>query len=393
MIDPSRLSQKALPPATYIESMTADRNVFTASDGLKLAAHLRDLQIDYTSPTFTTPQKVRFRYRLDPYDHDWNDAGTRRQAFYTDLPPGNYTFRVMASNSDGVWNESAAKLDFSVDPAFYQNTWFRLACAALILALLWAGYKLRVRRLAHQFNMTLEARVSERTHIARELHDTLLQSFQGLLLRFQSVLKILPERPLEARQRLESALDQAAEAIAEGRDAVQGLRSSATETNELASGIIAFGQELINTASTVDTPAIEVEVEGVPPNLNPIVRDEAYRIAGEALRNAFRHARARRITVEIRYDRRQFRLLVRDDGKGISEETIRREPAGHFGLHGMRERAEVVDGRLEVRSRADSGTEVELSIPGNIAYGGSARRSWLSKALSGNSRDHGSTEL
>ena len=136
-----------------------------------------------------------------------------------------------------------------------------------------------------------------------------------------------------------------------------------------------------------------MEVEGAPRNLNPIVRDEAYRIAGEALRNAFRHAQARRITVEIRYDKRQFRLRVRDDGKGIDEEAVRRAAAaGHFGLHGMRERAENVGGRLEVRSRLDSGTEVELSIPGAIAYGGSARRSWLSRVLSGNSRDNGSTE-
>ena len=126
MVDPSRLSQKALPPVTYVESVTADRTVLAASDNLKLPAHLRDLQIEYTSPTFTTPQKVRFRYRLDPFDHDWHDAGTRRQAFYTDLPPGNYTFRVMASNSDGVWNESAAKLDFSIAPAFYQRTSFRV---------------------------------------------------------------------------------------------------------------------------------------------------------------------------------------------------------------------------------------------------------------------------
>jgi signal transduction histidine kinase len=239
----------------------------------------------------------------------------------------------------------------------------------------------------------LEARVSERTRIARELHDTLLQSFQGLLLRFQSASKLLPARPVEAKQRLDSALEQAAEAIAEGRDAVQGLRSSASETNDLVNGITAMGEDLTSDASALDSAAIDVEVEGDPRNLNPIVRDEAYRIAGEALRNAFRHAQARRITVEIRYDERQFRLRVRDDGKGIDEGTIRQAAdAGHFGLHGMRERAENVGGQLDVRSRPDSGTEVELSIPGAIAYDGSAGRSWLSKVLSGNSRDHGGTE-
>ncbi len=392
MLDPSRLSQKALSAQTYIESVVVDRKEFPASGSIELAPHPRDLQINYTSPTFLIPQRVKFRYRLNGYDREWHDAGTRRQAFYTDLPPGNYSFLVMACNSDGVWNDTAARLDFFIAPAFYQTTWFRVACVVLLLALLWAAYQIRIRRLAHQFSMTLEARVSERTRIARELHDTLLQSFQGLLLRFQSASKILPERPVEAKQRLDSALDQAAEAITEGRDAVQGLRSSAFETNDLANGITAIAEELTSDPSALTSPAIDMEVEGVPRNLNPVVRDEAYRIAGEALRNAFRHAQARRITVEIRYDKRQFRLRVRDDGKGLDEETVRRQPAGHFGLHGMRERAEIVGGRLEVRSRLDSGTEVELNIPGTIAYGGSDRRSWLSKVLSGNSRDHGSKQ-
>jgi signal transduction histidine kinase len=159
---------------------------------------------------------------LEGQDPDWKEIVNDRDVQYSNLASGHYRFRVMACNNSGVWNEEGALLDFSIDPAYYQTTWFRVLCGAAFLALLWAGYQLRVRRLAHQFNMTLEARVSERTRIARELHDTLLQSFQGLLLRFQSVLKILPERPLEARQRLESALDQATGAIAEGRDAVQG---------------------------------------------------------------------------------------------------------------------------------------------------------------------------
>jgi signal transduction histidine kinase len=216
--------------------------------------------------------------------------------------------------------------------------------------------------------MTLEARVSERTRIARELHDTLLQSFQGLLLSFQSVLRVLPERPQEARQRLESALDQAAAAITEGRDAVQGLRSSASETNDLANGIIAVGKELTGDAPAPDSPAIAVEVEGGPRQLNRVVRVEAYRIAGEALRNAFRHAQARRITVEIRYDKRHFSLRVRDDGKGFDADTMQRQPARHFGLPGMRERAEIVGGRLDVWSKIDSGTQIELNVPGSIAY-------------------------
>jgi signal transduction histidine kinase/ligand-binding sensor domain-containing protein len=368
VIDPLHFPFNKLPPPVQIEQVTADRKTYDAAQGLRLPALVRDLAIDYVALSFVAPEQVKFRYKLEGYDNEWQDAGNRRQAIYTNLPPRAYRFRLMASNNSGVWNEEGALLDFSIAPAFYQTTWFRLAILVLFLFLLWAAYQLRVRQLAHQFNMTLEARVGERTRIARELHDTLLQSFQGLLLRFQSVLKILPERPLEARQRLESALDQAAAAITEGRDAVQGLRSSALETNDLANGIIAIGKQLTSDAPDPDPPVIAVEVEGGPRQLNPVVRDEAYRIATEALRNAFSHAQARHITVEILYDKRQFRLRVRDDGKGIDEEILRSQPVGHFGLHGMRERAEIVGGQLDVWSKVDSGTQVELSIPGSIAY-------------------------
>ena len=157
MVDPSTLSRQALPAPTYIESVIVDRTEFAATGNLGLAPQPRNLQIDYTSPTFTIPQKVKFRYRLDSYDSDWHDAGTRRQAFYTDLPPGNYTFRVIAANSDGVWNETPAKLDFSIAPAYFQTNWFRALCAALFLAMLWMAYRLRVRHLQRRFEMTLLA--------------------------------------------------------------------------------------------------------------------------------------------------------------------------------------------------------------------------------------------
>ena len=256
---------------------------------------------------------MKFRYRLDGYDHDWHDAGTRRQAFYTDLPPGKYSFRVIASNSDGVWNQSAARLDFSIAAAYYQTSWFRALCAMLLLLLAWAGYQLRIRQLHRQFEMTLDARVAERTRIARDLHDTLLQSFHGLLLRFQTAFNLLPDRPAESKQVLASAIDQAAEAITEGRDAVQGLRTSATEMNDLADSIRALGEELAGETSA--ETFLRVEVQGTPRALHPIVRDEVFRIAGEALRNAFRHAAAKQIEVELRYDERQLRVRVRDDGR------------------------------------------------------------------------------
>jgi signal transduction histidine kinase/ligand-binding sensor domain-containing protein len=380
MIDPSRLSQEAQPAETQIESIIADRKVFEATRNLRLPPNLRDLQIDYTSPTFTVPQKVKFRYRLDDYDPDWHEAGTRRQAFYTDLPPGKYTFRVTAANSDGVWNETSAGLHFSVAPAYYQTNWFRALCATAFLALLWAAYQFRVRQLHHQFDATLEARVSERSRIARELHDTLLQSFHGLLLRFQTVFQLLPERPAEAKDKLGSAIEQAAAAITEGRDAVQGLRDSTEQGNDLALAISTLGDELATDSARDHAVAFRVAIEGEARNLHPILRDDVYKIAAEALRNAFRHSQARQIEVEIRYDTQQFRLRVRDDGKGVDRAILSSQGSeGHYGLPGMRERATLVGGKLVVWSEVDAGTEVELRVPASSAYATAERSSWFSR--------------
>jgi len=366
VVDPSKLRQKAFPVATYIESVRVDRKELALGSYVTVPPHPRELQIDYTSPTFATPQKVKFRYRLDGYDRDWHDAGTRRQAFYTDLPPAKYSFRVIASNSDGVWNDSAARLDFSVVPAYYQTNWFRGVCAAALIALLWVLYQLRLRQVTREFQMTLDTRVAERTRIARDLHDTLLQSFHGLLLHFQTGINLLPGRPDDARKALEKALHQAKNAIIEGREAVQGLRSSALEKNDLALAIRTLGEELaVNSNST----AFQVSVEGTARDLHPIVRDEIYRITGEAMRNAFRHAEATQIEVEIHYDERRLRVRVRDDGKGVDEKLLwdgGRE--GHFGLRGMRERATLIGGKLTVWSELHAGTEVELSVPSAGAY-------------------------
>ena len=379
VVDPAALAQKRPPAPAYIESVIVDRKEFAATDKLTFSPHPRDLQIDYTSPTFTIPQKVKFRYRLDGYDRDWHDAGTRRQAFYTDLPPGKYSFRVMASNSDGVWNESAAKMNFSVAPAYYQTNRFRIFCAFGFLALLWAAYQWRVRQLQKQFEITLDARVNERTRIARDLHDTLLQSFHGLLLRFQTVFQLLPERPLEAKEKLGSVIEEAAEAITEGRDAVQGLRDSTVQGNDLALAISTLGEEL-TTDSSNHRPAFSVAVEGSSRDLHPILRDETYKIAAEGLRNAFRHSGAKRVEVEIRYDNEQFQLRIRDDGKGIDAAVLEAKAAErHYGLPGMRERATVMGGKITIWSKVDTGTEIELRIPAGAAYSKKQKRARLSR--------------
>jgi signal transduction histidine kinase/ligand-binding sensor domain-containing protein len=387
MLEPSSLSQKTLPAATYIESVIVDRKEFEAKDNLKLSPHPRDLQIDYTSPSFLIPQKVKFRYRLDGYDRDWKDAGTRRQAFYTDLPPGKYSFRVIACNSDGLWNDSAARLDFYVAPAYYQTNWFRALCGCIFLGLLWTAYEWRVRQMQHDFEMTLETRIGERTRIARDLHDTLLQSFHGLLLRFQTVSVLLPGRPIEAKEKLDSAIEQAAGAITEGRDAVQGLRASTVERNDLALAISTLGEELENDSSNHSPATFRVSVEGQPRDLHPILRDEVYKIAAEALRNAFHHAQAKQVEAEIRYDEGQFRLRVRDDGKGMDAAVLSSHGLeGHYGLRGMRERATLIQGKLVVWSEVNEGTEVELRVPGRVAYTTDRKRSWLLQKVTGKTK-------
>jgi signal transduction histidine kinase len=319
--------------------------------------------------SFVAPEKVAFRYRLEGQDADWREVVNDREVQYSNLAPGRYRFRVTASNNRSAWNEQGATIDIEVAPAFWQTNWFRALCLIAFAALLFGLYRLRVRQLRERFALALDARVAERTRIARELHDTLLQSFQGLLLRFQTAFELLPGRPAEAKATLASAIDQAVDAITEGRDAVQGLRASATESNDLAAAIRVLGDELQGQHGAQGPVALHVEVQGAARPLHPIVRDEAFRIAGEALRNAFRHAGASGIEVELVYEPQQLRLRVRDDGKGIDPAVLEREgKSRHFGLAGMRERAGVAGGKLTVWSALDSGTEIELTVPAANAY-------------------------
>jgi signal transduction histidine kinase len=380
-IDPSRISSSLLPPPVHVEQVTVDGTTYDAGQDLRLPPHVRNLLIDYTALSLVAPDKVRFRVMLEGQDRAWRELANQRHVQYTNLPPRTYRFRVIASNKSGVWNEQGDTLEFSIAPAYYQTNWFRALCAVFFLTLLWAAYQLRVRRLRYEFEMALDARVGERTRIARDLHDTLLQSFHGLLLRFQTVSQLLPEHS-DARQKLDSAIEQAAAAITEGRDAVQGLRDSTVEGNDLAVAISTLGEE-IETGPTGHRPAFDVVVGGESRDLRPIVRDEIYKLTAEALRNAFRHAQARRVEVEIRYDNEQFRLRVRDDGKGIDAAVLARQGSeGHFGLDGMRERATVIGGEVTVWSEVDAGTEVELCVPASKAYAAARRRSWFSRRFS-----------
>ena len=386
-LDPARASNKIPPPPITIQSVSADEKSYAVGQPLRFPARTSSVQITYAAVSLSDPETIRFRYKLRETDQDWHEVGTSTSVSYRNLPPGTYHFVVNASDTNGMWSDNTAAVEFTVLPAFYQTKWFRALCVVLLLALLWAAYQYRVRQLRHQFALTLEARVRERTSIARDLHDTLLQSFHGLLLQFQTVSQLLPDRPIEAKEKLDRSIERAVDAITEGRDTVQGLRESTIQSNDLALAISTLGEELAN-GSTGHRPTFRVAVEGQTRKLHPILRDEIYRIAAEALYNAFRHAQAQHLEVEIRYDDQQFRLRVRDDGKGMDAAVLSgRAPEGHFGLNGMRERAKLAGGNLTVWSEVDTGTEVELRVPAGIAYTASRRGSWWSRRFAGKAKD------
>ncbi|MGA8672227.1 MAG: two-component regulator propeller domain-containing protein [Terracidiphilus sp.] len=377
VVDPHHLAFNKLPPPVHIENIRADDKTVAISNGMHLPTGVRHLDIDYTALSLVVPEKVRFRVKLEGEDKDWRELFNVRHVEYTNLSPRHYKFRVLACNNSGVWNVTGDSLDFTIPPAWYQTNWFYALCALAFLALTWGLYQLRVLQLQREFNAVLEARVGERTRVARDIHDTLLQSFQALLPLFQVAIYKLPEGAADARNTLELALDRASNAVAEGRDAIQGLRSSTVEKNDLALAIETVGEEVASADANPSSPKFNVVVEGTSRDLHPILRDEIYRIAAEALRNAFRHAEAKSVEVEIRYDAKHFQLRIRDDGKGIPDEVLRREGReGHYGMPGMRERAKLMGGRLTIWTEVDGGTEIELFIPASKVYAKSHRRFW-----------------
>jgi len=377
VIDPQHLPSNKTPPPVHIERVTANGKTYDASNEIRLPPQTHDLKIDYAALSFVAPEKVQFRYQLQGQDRNSWEVATDREVRYSNLAPGNYVFRVIACNNDAVWNATGDSLRFSIAPAYYQTAWFRLCCVAALLLLLWGGYLFRVRQLEAQFTAGLEARVDERTRMARDLHDTLLQSFSALLPHLQTVSNVLPSQPDEAKRRVDRAIEQATNAVIEGRDTVHALRSSGSAAIGLDRAISNFAREFLSGAASEPVPGIHVQVEGTPVPLNPIVRDEVYRITTEAVRNAIRHANARRIEVEIRYDEQHLRLRIGDNGTGIDPAILNRDhKAGHWGLRGMRERAKLVGGTLEVWSQPNVGTEIELSIPAASVYAKPASVRW-----------------
>ncbi len=366
VVDPERLARGLAPAIAQVQSLFVNEREVPLTLPLQIAGGPRRVTLAYTGMGLSAPARLRFRYRLDGYDNRWSEPTTERQAAYTNLAPRTYRFHVMASNPDGDWNGRETTLAFEVEPLLWQTWWFRAAAAFLCLGAIVAFYSLRLRRLARQLNLRFEERLAERTRIAQELHDTLLQGFMSASMQVHVAHDTLPaDSP--ARKTLTRALQLMRQVTDEGRNAVRGLRSSTNTSLDLESALALVEKEFPERIGEART-GFRVLAEGRRRPLHPLLRDEIYRIGREALLNAFRHARAKNIEVELQYLPNQLRLLVRDDGVGIEPQIIESGRDGHWGLVGMRERAEQIGGRLRVYSRPDGGTEVDLTIPGHIAF-------------------------
>ena len=362
-IDPSKLKRNALPPPLTIWSVGAGEARYLAAPQMRLPAHTTNVSMEYTAGSLTIPERVHFRYKLEGLDRDWKDAGNRREVFYTNLGPGTYVFRVIAANNDGVWNTTGASLPFTIAPAFYQTKWFYGLCALVCLAFLRLLYLVRIRQVSAQVRGRLEERLAERERIARDLHDTLLQSVQGLVLRLRASVSRMPTHEPN-RSLMEQALERADEVLAEGRDRVKYLRLSSHDT-DLPQALAALGEEL----AVEQTAHFRSTVEGMPRDLHPIVREEATFIAREALINAFKHANAHQIEVEISFGEAELRTRIRDGGEGIHADLLQQGGReGHWGLLGMRERAKKIRATVTIWSKPGAGTEVDLRVPAHIAY-------------------------
>jgi len=362
MTDPAHARRNTVLPPVHIDNIVADGRRYAATGVVRLPPLTRDLEIDYVGLSFVTPQKVLFRYRLEGRDPTWQEPGTRRQAFYNDLRPGTYRFHVIASNNDGLWNEEGAALDLVVMPAWYQTTTFVVLSALAGVLAVWTLFRLRVRQLAHALNARFDERLAERTRMARDLHDTLLQTLQGSKMVADDALT-RPEDAAGMRHAVEQLSVWLGQASAEGRAAVNSLRTSTTQRNDLAEAF----RRAIEDCGRQSSLQASFSTIGDSREMHPVARDEVYRIGYEAIRNAWTHSAASRLEVTLTYAR-DLIVRVADNGVGIDPSIAADGKAEHFGLQGMRERAARIGASLTVNSSPDSGTEINLIVPGRAIF-------------------------
>jgi len=359
-LDPENSHATNHAPKVSIRSFVANGQPLTSDR--RLAPSTRAVSVQYFGVNLTAPNSVIYRYRLEGFDESWQEAGRRTEAVYTSLPPGTYSFAVMASSGDGIWTDPVSSAPITVLPRFYQTWWFAAAMAGLVMLIAGVAHRVRVRQISRVMSARFDERLAERTRVARELHDTLLQTVHGS--------KLVVERALRDnadRDRLVRALEQLSvwlgQAAAEGRAALHSLRASTTEGNDLAGAFRRAIDECRND-SAAQTPFC---VQGHARELHPMVRDEVYRIGYEAIRNACMHSSANRIDIALEYGHDVI-LRISDDGVGIDTAVIETGKEGHFGLRGMRERAERIGATFTLVSGPGIGTAITLIVPGRIAF-------------------------
>jgi signal transduction histidine kinase/ligand-binding sensor domain-containing protein len=361
-IDPNRIPRNTTRPPVAIESISANGKRYSSSEPLTLPARTENVQLIYAGLSLSIPERVRFRYKLEGQDKDWQDAGSRREAFYTNLAPGAYRFHVIASNNDGVWNDEGATFGFRITPAWYQTIWFLMLCIAISILMVWALHRIRVQQIARALGARFDERLAERTRLARELHDTLLQTIQGS--------KMLADHALESSAdliRMRRAMERLSEwlgrATREGREALQSLRVSTTERNDLTEALRRAAEDCVSHGAM----ELEFTSTGVAREMHPVVRDEIYRIGCEAIRNACTHSGGRRLEVKVLYGR-YLLLQILDNGIGMNRGLADQGKEGHFGLQGMRERATRIGATFILVSSEATGTEITISVPENVVF-------------------------
>lgn len=361
--DPMRSLRSASPGSVRVESMLADSDAVDLSGSLNIAPGTRTVIFNYATTNLSAPNRVRYRYTLDGSGQGWSHIVDSRQVVFSNLGPGNYRFRVIASNVNGLWNGQESDISFQIAPQFWQTWWFRLSCLAAALLAMVALYQIRVAQLTHQLNLRFQERLAERTRIAQDLHDTLLQGVLSASMQLDLAEDRLPESS-PAKPALNRVLQLMRQVIDEGRRALSGLRNEDTSALLLEQALSQLKQEFPMDKNL----QYRVLVQGDSRPLRPIVRDDIWRIGREAVVNAVLHSGAESIEVDVEYLSRHLRLSVRDDGRGIDPKILESGREGHWGLIGIRERSESIGAAVKLRSRVGAGTEVELTVPGAIAF-------------------------
>ena len=360
VINPAHIPRNSEPPPVHIQQVTAAGKTYTELSQLVFQPGTRSCEIDYIGLAFAKTMKVRYKYKLSGVDLDWNDAGSRRQAFYQNLRGGrDYRFQVLACNCDGIWNESGDSLEFRILPTFYETAWFPLLCALPVAMAGWGLYRLRIAQITARSKQQLEGQIKERKRIAQELHDTLLQGFTGLGLKFDALANSLPSSMEVVKKQIQILLDQSDQYLTEARRSVWELRSATLENYEEFSRALAKAGERVLAGTEIE---LNFSVSGLTRKLDKKVENNLLRICEEAAANAVKHAHPTRIEVILEFKPEEVVLLIRDNGSGFDPSNLKQSQDGHFGIVGMKERAESMSAKLILNSQRGKGTELIITV-------------------------------